>query len=85
VDTGDLIDTGVIISTLGWIVIGVVAWMVVAAVVGVLIGRMIRQRDRQVPEDSGTPAAPDVPGSTAGQDDVLNTSRTASRGRQRRS
>ena len=25
------------------------AWLVVAAVVGVLVGRMIRERDRQVP------------------------------------
>jgi hypothetical protein len=41
-----------------WIVVGVAAWMVVAAIVGVLIGRMIRQRDRQVPKGHGTtPAA----------------------------
>ena len=49
---------GEIISTVMWIVIGVAAWMAVAAVVGVLIGRMIRQRDRQVPERPTTEPAP---------------------------
>jgi hypothetical protein len=49
---------GVIISTVMWIVVGVAAWMVVAAVVGVLIGRMIRQRDRQVPAREPAPGAP---------------------------
>lgn len=31
------------------------AWLAVAAVVGVLVGRMIRERDRQVPPAPGPP------------------------------
>jgi hypothetical protein len=41
-----------------WIVVGVAAWMAVAALVGVLIGRMIRQRDRQVPDPRTAEPAP---------------------------
>ena len=39
------------------------AWLAVAAVVGVLIGRMIRERDRQVPPAPGRPedASPESP------------------------
>ena len=57
-----------IISTVMWIVVGVAAWMVVAAVVGVLIGRMIRQRDRQVPEGSARRPAPGPPSGAVGSD-----------------
>lgn len=39
-------------SVAGWIAVGVVAWVVVAFVVAVLIGRVIRLRDRQVPGDA---------------------------------
>ncbi|GAA1868973.1 hypothetical protein GCM10009836_56880 [Pseudonocardia ailaonensis] len=44
-------------SVAGWIVVGVVAWVAVALVVALLVGRMVRLRDRQVPE----PPAPAVP------------------------
>jgi hypothetical protein len=59
---------GVIISTVMWIVVGVAAWMVVAAIVGVLIGRMIRQRDRQVPDGPACDAAPVRPTGADGSD-----------------
>jgi hypothetical protein len=53
---------GAVISAFAWIAIGVAAWLAVAALVGVLIGRMIRGRDRQVPKDapvaSGSPRIP---------------------------
>lgn len=38
-------------SVLTWIIVGAIAWMAVAAVVGVLVGRAVRMRDRQVPRD----------------------------------
>ncbi len=43
---------GVVISAVGWIITGVVAWMAMALVVAVLVGGMIRRRDRQVPTDT---------------------------------
>ncbi len=56
------------ISTFGWILIGVAIWLVVATVVGVLIGRMLRQRDRQVPrDDSATPVC-GIPAQGSGHD-----------------
>ncbi len=51
-----------------WIVVGVAAWMVAAAVVGVLIGRMIRQRDRQVPDPAAEQPAPGSADGVAGSD-----------------
>ncbi|MHA6621766.1 hypothetical protein [Pseudonocardia sp. DLS-67] len=54
------------------------AWVVVAAVVGVLVGRMIRERDRQVPP------APDPPTATGREKDVPRH-RVPGWGRQRRS
>jgi hypothetical protein len=39
--------SGPVISTIGWILIGVAAWLLVAVLVGLVIGRMIRLRDRQ--------------------------------------
>jgi hypothetical protein len=53
------------------------AWVVVAAVVGVLVGRIVRERDRQVPR------APEQP-TTAGDQDVPKH-RVPGWGRQRRS
>ncbi|GAA4540826.1 hypothetical protein [Pseudonocardia xishanensis] len=35
----------------GWIAVGVVAWVAIALLVAVLVGRMVRMRDRQVPAD----------------------------------
>jgi hypothetical protein len=79
VDTGATSTQGVVISAVGWIVIGVAAWLVVALIVGVLIGRMIRRRDAQVPR-SETSAAPG--GSEAGGHSVAG-SRAVGRGRPR--
>jgi hypothetical protein len=42
-------DQGATISTLGWIIVVAAAWLAVATVVGVLVGRVVRLRDRQVP------------------------------------
>ena len=53
-------NRGVVITTLGWILIGIGAWLVVATLVGMLIGRAIRLRDRQVADDVGTEADPGV-------------------------
>jgi hypothetical protein len=53
-------------------------WLAVAAVVGVLIGRMIRKRDRQVPS---APTPPPPTDSTTGEDDP--TRRVPGRGRRR--
>jgi hypothetical protein len=75
----------VVISTLGWILIGVAAWLVVALVVGVVIGRTIRNRDRQVPSD---PAAPitGIPAPTTAQDHPdRRLPRVVGRGTRRRS
>ncbi len=46
------------ISTLAWVIIGVTAWLVVASLVGVLIGRVIRVRDHQVPADAPVTTQP---------------------------
>ncbi|MCE0761562.1 hypothetical protein LWC35_01320 [Pseudonocardia kujensis] len=46
-------------SVAGWIVVGVLAWVAVALVVAVLVGRMVRLRDRQVPEDPLPRPAPE--------------------------
>jgi hypothetical protein len=46
-----------------------VAWMCLAAVVGVVLGRIIRNRDRQVPKDTKPPTPPPVP-TQAEQPDV---------------
>ena len=44
-------------TSLGWIVIGVAVWVVLAAAVSVLIGRMIKHRDRQDPNESDRTAS----------------------------
>ncbi len=38
--------------TIVWILLLVALWLVLGAVVAVVVGRMVRQRDRQVPHDS---------------------------------
>ena len=35
---------------IAWIVVALAVWVAVAAFVGVLLGRAIRRRDRQVPD-----------------------------------
>jgi hypothetical protein len=52
---------GAVISVFAWIAIGVAAWLVVAALTGVLIGRVIRGRDRQVPKDAPGVREPRIP------------------------
>jgi hypothetical protein len=74
----------VIISTVMWIVVGVAAWMVVAAIVGVLIGRMIRQRDRQIPDRPAEEPAPGTPARAVGSDGS-RLPPAVGRGRSRRS
>lgn len=54
------------------------AWVAVAAVVGVLVGRMVRERDRQVPPE------PEPPAATGPEKDVPRH-RVPGWGRQRRS
>jgi hypothetical protein len=46
------------ISTVAWVIVGVVAWCLAAVVVAVVVGRMISRRDRQRP----VPPSVDVPG-----------------------
>jgi hypothetical protein len=41
-----------ILEVLSWIVVGGLIWVGVALGVGVVIGRVVRNRDRQVPRDS---------------------------------
>jgi hypothetical protein len=56
-------------SVAGWVVLGVVAWMSVALLVAVLVGRMVRLRERQVPHNPFAHPAPTVepdPSSPAG-------------------
>ena len=65
------------ISLLGWIVVGVVAWLVVATVLGVLIARMIRLRDRQVPR-------PDAVDGPAGRSPSAEPGTSSAPPRQRR-
>jgi hypothetical protein len=45
------------------------AWLAVATVVGVLVGRVIRQRDRQVPSSPAPPPAAES-GPPTDKDDV---------------
>jgi len=39
------------LSVLAWVIVVAIAWLAVATVVGVLVGRAVRMRDRQVPRD----------------------------------
>ncbi|GAA0908794.1 hypothetical protein [Pseudonocardia zijingensis] len=50
-------DEGAVIGTLGWVIVVAAAWLAVAAGVGVLVGRLIRERDRQVPPSPEPPPA----------------------------
>ena len=48
----DLTSTrGAVISTIGWIAIGIAAWLAVAVLAGLLIGRVINRRERQAARD----------------------------------
>ena len=44
-----VVRQGVKVAVLVWIVAGAVAWAVLAVAVAVVLGRVVRLRDRQVP------------------------------------
>jgi hypothetical protein len=46
------------ISALTWILIVAGGWLCLAAAVGVVVGRVIRNRDRQIPTDSSESPIP---------------------------
>lgn len=48
-------------SIVVWIILGVTAWVVLGSAVALIVGRMVRHRDRQVPHDARPDAAPFVP------------------------
>jgi hypothetical protein len=41
-----------------WVAVALAVWVAVAAVVGVLLGRVVRRRDRQVPDDLAPEVSP---------------------------
>jgi hypothetical protein len=45
-----------LMSTVVWIGFGVAAWLAAAVVVAALVGRMIRQREKQVPRPEQQPS-----------------------------
>ena len=45
---------------IAWIAVALTVWVAVAAVVGVLLGRMVRRRDRQVPDGDAVEVFPSV-------------------------
>ncbi|MGD9987445.1 hypothetical protein [Pseudonocardia sp.] len=49
------------VPVIGWILVGVAAWIVVAVIVVILLGRMIRARDAQVPRSPAEPVTPQPP------------------------
>ncbi|MBN9109096.1 MAG: hypothetical protein J0I34_09955 [Pseudonocardia sp.] len=49
------------VPVIGWVLIGVAAWIVVSVVVVLLLGRMIRARDAQVPRGPAGPVVPPSP------------------------
>jgi hypothetical protein len=63
-DTAPKPHRGADISTLEWVLVGAAAWLAVALFLGVLIGRMIRHRDEQVPSADDRLAGPGEPGPT---------------------
>ena len=43
---------------IAWIVVALAVWVAVAAFVGVLLGRAIRRRDRQIPDGDAVEVFP---------------------------
>jgi hypothetical protein len=41
-----------------WVAVALAVWVVVAAVVAVLLGRVVRRRDRQVPDGQAVDTPP---------------------------
>ena len=46
---------------IAWIVVALAVWVAVAAVVGVILGRAVRRRDRQVPDGDPVEVFPPAP------------------------
>ena len=46
---------------IAWIVVALAVWVAVAAFVGVLLGRAVRRRDRQVPDGNSVEVFPPTP------------------------
>ena len=51
---------------IAWIVVALAVWVAVAAFVGVLLGRAVRRRDRQVPDGDPVEVFPPARGSRGG-------------------
>lgn len=45
-------------STALWVLVGVAAWLVASVVVALVFGRVVRMRDRQVPDPPARPGPP---------------------------
>ena len=45
---------------IAWVAVALAVWVAVAAVVGVLLGRVVRRRDRQVPDGGPVEVFPPV-------------------------
>ena len=58
---------------IAWIVVALAVWVAVAAFVGVLLGRAVRRRDRQVPD--GDPVRVPPPPSRARLEDPVHEQR----------
>jgi hypothetical protein len=43
---------------IAWVAVALAVWVVVAAVVGLLLGRVVSRRDRQVPESDAVEVFP---------------------------
>lgn len=43
---------------IAWVAVALAVWVAVAAVVGVLLGRVVRRRDRQVPDGDAVEVFP---------------------------
>jgi hypothetical protein len=43
---------------IAWVAVALAVWVAVAAVVGVLLGRVVRRRDRQVPDGDAVDLSP---------------------------
>ncbi|GAY09043.1 hypothetical protein [Pseudonocardia sp. N23] len=49
------------VPVIGWVLIGVAGWIAASVLVVVLVGRMVRARDAQVPRGPADPVVPRPP------------------------